>query len=80
MVAKKKIKAAPPEDKSLLLRDWKKFAYAVKDMTEEECNALLEVEKKGYRRIPYLVRLYGRMNLLRTKRERDELIRFALKG
>lgn len=42
---------------------------------ESDCLTLLKAEKAGKKRVQYLLRIYGRFNVLRTKRERTELLK-----
>ena len=56
-----------------ILRNWQSLQQALPELTEEDCWKLLEIERAGYRRTQFLLRLYGRANKLRGKRERVKL-------
>lgn len=60
-----------------LLRSWQGLNAHIRELTEVQALSLLEMEKKGKRRLGFLMRLYGRFNTMRTIRERQEL---AAKG
>ena len=61
----KKIKVEHPS-----LATWEGMLKFVKTANEETCIKLLEMEKRGRKRPRFLVRIHGRMNLLRGQRER----------
>lgn len=61
------------------LRNFRTLNAVLKCATEEECEILLTEEKQNERRHEFLVRIYGRMNKLRSTRERLELIQLAKK-
>ena len=76
MATKKKIKEKPPakvENTNLLL-SWKQLNDKIAELTEQEALELLEQEKAGKRRAGFLLRLHGRYNVMRTARERNELL------
>lgn len=56
------------------LENWDTLNSYVQELTEEELKELLLEEKKGQKRLAFLIRIYGRYNKLRTIRERNELI------
>lgn len=56
-----------------LLVDWGTLNKHIQTLTEKECAALLEREKNGDNRLSFVLRIYGRLNKLRNKRERKEL-------
>lgn len=60
-------------DQSFILDNWQTLQKHLHGLTEEECWKLLAEEKKGLRRTQFLLRLYGRANKLRGKRERVDL-------
>lgn len=60
--------------KVILLDNWIGLNKGLKQLNEEEAKELLEVERKGQKRQSYLLRIYGRYNTLRTKRERKQLM------
>lgn len=60
-----------PQD---LLQAWGTLNKEMQKITEEGCAELLKREKKGRRRLSFLLRIYGRFNKLRTQRERNELV------
>ena len=56
------------------LSNWSTLNQHVQKLDEATIADLLKKEKKGKRRTQFLLRLYGRFNILRTARERQELI------
>lgn len=56
------------------LSSWVAMNEALKTISEEECWALLEEEKKGQQRVQFMLRIHGRANKLRAERERRELL------
>jgi hypothetical protein len=55
------------------LDNWGKLNEFLKQATEEQCTELLKLEKKGKKRLQFKLRIYGRLNKMRTERERNEL-------
>lgn len=55
------------------LQNWQSLQEALPHLTEKQCWDLLETERAGHRRVQFLLRLYGRANKLRGKRERRNL-------
>lgn len=55
------------------LGSWLALNKFLRTAKETQCNILLEFERKGKRRINYMLRIYGRYNVLRSDRERREL-------
>lgn len=70
MATKKKIKTTASPD---LLKNWHDLNAHIKELDEKQAWDLLEQEKNGKRRLGFLMRLYGRFNMMRTERERGEL-------
>ena len=60
-------------DKSII-DTWETLNAKIKQLSEEEVEQLLKLERTGQRRTQFLLRLYGRYNTLRTVRERRELM------
>ena len=58
-----------------LLDNWMGLNTEVKDMSEAECNALIEHERAARCRPNVILRLHGRMNKLRGMREKSEFMR-----
>lgn len=58
-----------------ILRVWRTLDADIMTRTEEQCWALLEVEKTGKARRLFLQRIYGRASRLRASREIYELRR-----
>lgn len=56
---------------------WLELNEAAREMDEKQALTALEAEKRGYKRKQYMLRLFGRYNLLRTQRERGALIELA---
>lgn len=61
------------------LSTWKSLNEELQkdEMTEEECLRLLNIERKGQRRLQFMLRLFGRYNKLRAERERREIAAIA---
>ena len=57
-----------------LLGSWAALNTGVKKLTETQAKALLDAERNWAKRQSFLLRIYGRYNTLRTKRERKELM------
>ncbi len=55
------------------LENWGKLNEFLKVATEEQCEKLLLMEKLGAQRLQFKLRIYGKLNKLRTTRERNEL-------
>ena len=56
---------------------WALLQAVLKAATEERCLELLQAELTTERRPQFLLRIYGRLNRLRTSRERGELLKKA---
>jgi hypothetical protein len=59
--------------KEFLLKSWEALNTGLKDLKEDEVRELLAIEKAGRARHSFLIRIYGRLNTLRTERERKQL-------
>lgn len=57
-----------------LLENWSVLNKGLHKLNEEDLIKLLQAEKKGKRRVQFMIRIYGRFNRLRTERERSELL------
>lgn len=57
------------------LQNWESLNNALRDssLTEKQGWDLLEKERKGQRRLAFMLRIYGRANKMRTERERKEI-------
>jgi hypothetical protein len=60
-----------------LLDNWVQLNLQVKNMSEEECKALIDHEREGRCRPNVILRLHGRFNKLRGLREKLEFMRSA---
>lgn len=56
------------------LDNWDVLNKNVMDLDEPTLKKLLKQEMKENKRTQFLLRLYGRYNILRTERERKEVI------
>lgn len=76
MATKKQPGGAPDHDTIMLhLRGWQEFQKNLHRLEDEElARAYLEAEKETYARAYVLTRLHGRLNLLRSRREKAELM------
>lgn len=63
--------------KQLALAKWLELNKYLKTATEQQCSALLDEELCGKSRLQFILRIYGRFNSLRTRRERRELAECA---
>jgi hypothetical protein len=54
---------------------WPDLQTMVMKATEDGCLKMLEAEKSGKKRPQYLLRIHGRYNVLRAKRERKDLLK-----
>lgn len=72
MAKKVKPPAKLPES-AKYLKSYQTLCAQVASFDEETTKELLELERTGKRRFGILNRLYGRWNVLRTERERNEL-------
>lgn len=59
-----------------MLKNWRTLLKSIDSLSEEALNKLLEEEKRGQCRLAFMLRIYGRMNALRTKRERAKIREF----
>ena len=56
------------------LKNWRELNKQLYNLREDQVAALLEIEKKGQKRITVLERLHQRYTALRSQRERKELL------
>lgn len=73
---KKQMPVGKGQDEKLAkLRAWQSFANVVSEMEDEnEVLEYMELEHQYFNRTYTRLRLYGRYNALRTRRERMEII------
>lgn len=71
MAATKKPSAAELE---AALANWTTTNEFLRDATEDQAAAALTAERKGKRRLQYLLRIHARYNKVRAERERAELL------
>ena len=57
---------------------WRKLQAVLNQLSEAEVLAMLEEERQGARRASILERLHMRYSVLRTNRERIEIMREAI--
>jgi hypothetical protein len=57
---------------------WSEFNLALRDVTEQEAQKMLESERHSRKRSMYMLRLYGKFSMLRKRRERRELLKDML--
>jgi len=58
-----------------LLTNWTKFNEVLNTLTEDEAKEALTIEVANDNRKSFVERLHQRYNILRTMREREELMR-----
>lgn len=56
------------------LSNWAGLNDALRAATEAEAAALLKKEQAGKARVQYLLRIHGRFNRERARREREQLL------
>jgi len=58
------------------LKNWTTLNEQINRLSEKEVKMLLDRERKkgSKRRLQFVIRLYGRYNILRTQRERESLL------
>jgi len=56
---------------------WQDLQRTMKEGTEQDIKKMLDHEAKNQKRMPFLFRMHGRFNKLRTTRERSELASIA---
>lgn len=59
-------------------KTWIELNEVVKVMSEAEALQALEYEKNNKRRKAYMLRLYGRYSAMRSQREREAIVAWAL--
>ena len=57
------------------LKDWVTLNQHIMELPEKKLQQLLLAEKDGPARFTFLVRIQGRINKLRARRERQELMK-----
>lgn len=62
------------------LENWKVLNKHLQKLKENVVIALLKEELRENKRPQFLLRLYGRYNTLRTKRERSEILKGKWQG
>ena len=65
-----------PSDLRRALSDWLLLNHVLRCCTERQALQLLRREQRGRNRLLFLLRVFGRYNVLRIQRERAELLRF----
>lgn len=61
-------------DVAAALANWEALNEALRECSEDDAKAMLAAEKKGKRRLQYLLRIHARFNRQRGLRERSELL------
>lgn len=54
---------------------WRKFQSQINELTEQQLQELLAEERAIYRRVSMLVRIHQRLCVIRTNRERLEILK-----
>ena len=57
-----------------VLVNWEACNNFLREASEKQAQALLDLEKAGKRRVQYLLRIHARYNRERARRERSELL------
>jgi hypothetical protein len=63
-----------------VLGDWLALLAFIRTCTEDEAAALLKAEREGACRRTMLLRIHQRYNVLRGRRERDDLGRLGMRS
>lgn len=71
MAVKRQKAEAPPAE---ALTSWEGCNDFLRNATESQAKALLELEQAGKRRVQYLLRIHARYNRQRAERERAGLL------
>lgn len=66
--------ATKKADAVLEVQDWNRLNDTLRSCDEDLARQLLESERRGKRRVQWLMRIHGRYNKLRAQRERQELL------
>lgn len=61
------------------LGNWFALNEFLREASEADCERLLKEEKRGQRRVQYLLRIHARYNKQRGQRERGELLTGSIK-
>jgi hypothetical protein len=56
------------------LRNWNNVNTLLRTATEKDVARMLQAERHGRCRLLYLLRIHGRLNVMRYQRERKELV------
>lgn len=59
------------------LKNWRTLNAALRNCNEEDCSALLALERRGEARLQFLTRIHGAFNKRRYERERLEITKQA---
>jgi hypothetical protein len=57
------------------LLTWRKFQSQINELTEPQLQTLLDEERSLYKRVSMLVRIHQRLSMVRTNRERLEILK-----
>jgi hypothetical protein len=60
-------------DTTAALASWRTMNKVLLTCDEAQCRQLLDAERAGQRRQPFIARIYGRYSTMRATRERAEL-------
>lgn len=79
-----KPKPKPVKEPQLLdsevLLNWKSLNANVAKLDEKTAERLIQIEIKNRRRKQFVLRLIGRWQMMRDRRERDEIMKEVLSG
>ena len=57
------------------LKNWISLGQVIKNVTEEQCQAMIDHELETKRRSSFVIRLHQKLTVLRAEREREELVK-----
>lgn len=73
------VKAAEGFDPSVVLSTWKKLnAFTSTTKDRSKLDLLLQKEREGLARLSFMLRIYGRVSMLRGIAEREEIQQWSL--
>lgn len=69
-----------PELKKKLLRNQVNLNFMIMDLTEDELLVLIKEEQQNKKRLPYVIRCYRRLSILRKRREKGLVLAGVFKA
>lgn len=66
-------KLLPPGEE--MLRNWDTLQEYLRSATEADCERIMNMERRSANRHTFIMRIHARINRLRARRERGDLLR-----